>query len=126
MRRKQILLKNNNGMTMVEVLMGFVILVIMLGLLSGIVVVSTNIYYSSVDLKRAEEKVQEVIYSDLALSEITPEPVSISLVPVKTIPGASGERINLPANLYKLSSITILKDLETDNLDFDITMIKHQ
>ena len=40
---------SNHGMTMVEVLMGFVILALLLGMFSGIIVTASNMYYNSVD-----------------------------------------------------------------------------
>lgn len=53
---------NNYGMTMMEVLMGFTILMVLMGALSGIISFSTNMYMNSVDMKRAQEKIQAEIY----------------------------------------------------------------
>ena len=54
--------KDNQGMTMVEVLMGFVILSLMLGMLSHIISFSSNLYKQSLDLKRVEENLEKYIY----------------------------------------------------------------
>lgn len=53
---------DNRGMTMVEVLMGFVLLSIMLGMLSQIISFSSSLYRQSVDIKRMEEYMEQYLY----------------------------------------------------------------
>lgn len=123
-KKQKVKIKNNNsGMTMVEVLMGFVILVLLLGMFSGIIVSATNMYYNSVDLRRAEESLQKAVYSDSVTGALAPEGVSLKLVPASGMPSAS-EPIPLSSRLYKLSSSTVLTGLEADSLDVDIYFLK--
>lgn len=119
MRHKISASKNNSGMTMVEVLMGFVILVILLGLVSGIIVVSTNIYYSSVDLERAEESLQEALYSKSITDSLSPETEVIKLVPTSDMPGTKTP-ITMSCKMYKLSSSMVLDGEEAESLNVDI------
>lgn len=125
MNTKSSLPKKNSGMTMVEILMGFVILVLMLGMLSGIIVAATNIYYSSVDLRRAEESLQKEMYLKSVADSASTESVSLSLVPASDMPGDSTP-ISLSADLYKLSSITVLEDAEADTLDVNIFFLREK
>lgn len=55
---------NNQGMTMVEVMMGFTVLMILLGGLSSIISFSSNLYMNCVDIKRAQEEFQAEIYKN--------------------------------------------------------------
>ena len=123
MRHKISASKNNSGMTMVEVLMGFVILVILLGLVSGIIVVSTNIYYSSVDLERAEESLQEALYSKSITDSLSPETEVIKLVPTSDMPGTKTP-ITMSCKMYKLSSSMVLEGEEAESLNVDIYFLK--
>lgn len=123
MRHKISASKNNSGMTMVEVLMGFVILVILLGLVSGIIVVSTNIYYSSVDLERAEESLQEALYSKSITDSLPPETEVIKLVPTSDMPGTKTP-ITMSCKMYKLSSSMVLDGEEAESLSVDIYFFK--
>lgn len=123
MRHKISASKNNSGMTMVEVLMGFVILVILLGLVSGIIVVSTNIYYSSVDLERAEESLQEALYSKSITDSLPPETEVIKLVPTSDMPGTKTP-ITMSCKMYKLSSSMVLEGEEAESLNVDIYFLK--
>ena len=56
-------LKDNRGMTMTEVLMAFLVLIIMMGMLSGIIAFSKKMYMNAADLRRSQETVSAVIYS---------------------------------------------------------------
>ena len=53
---------DNRGMTMAEVLVGFAILSIMLGMLSQIISFSSNLYRKSVDIKRMAETMEQYVY----------------------------------------------------------------
>lgn len=99
---------DDRGMTMVEVLMGFVLLLLMLGMLSGIIALSSNMLMRSVDLKQAEEALQKEIYkTSLTGSPAVPVSGPLSLVPETGTGGAIG----LPsAKLYQLSTGDLLTD----------------
>lgn len=124
MKKTDTLLKNNSGMSMVEVLMGFVLLVILLGMVSGIISTSTNIYYSSVDLRRAEESMQKVIYSNKAQEIAQKQDVTLKLVPAEGMPGA-GDDISMTAELYKISGKDAAGDeAEEDIMDINVFFMK--
>lgn len=53
---------NNKGMTMIEVLMGFTILILFLAGMSGIIAFSNNIVMRSVDLRKDMEVMQGEMY----------------------------------------------------------------
>ena len=57
-------LKDNRGMTMTEVLMAFLILIVMMGMLSGIIAFSKKMYMNAADLRRSQEFVMSVIYKN--------------------------------------------------------------
>ena len=57
------LLKDNRGMTMTEVLMAFLVLIIMMGMLSGIIAFSKRMYMNAADLRRSQETVTAFIYT---------------------------------------------------------------
>lgn len=56
------LLKDNRGMTMTEVLMAFMVLIIIMGMLSGIIAFSKKMYMNASDLRRSQETVSQEIY----------------------------------------------------------------
>lgn len=55
-------LKNNRGMTMMEVLMGFLVLVVFLGGISGIISFSSKMVFRSIDLKKDLQTIQGELY----------------------------------------------------------------
>lgn len=120
---EEAVMKKNSGMTMVEVIMGFVILMLLMGMLSGIIAAATNIYRNSVDLKRAEESLQEKLYmkdiSDTA--EVTA--VELSLIPDTDMPGDNSP-VLLSAKLCALSSVDILSQEDAENLNVKICFLK--
>lgn len=115
--------KNNSGMTMVEVLMGFVILLLLLGMLSGIISTATKIYYSSVDLRRAEESLQKVIYSDSAQEKAENQNVVLKLVPSDGMPD-SDSKISMSAGLFNLSSKESADESDGEVMDIDVFFMK--
>ena len=115
---------SNQGMTMVEVLMGFVILALLLGMFSGIIVTASNMYYNSVDLKRAHESLQGAVYSESITSSLSPEGVTLNLVPAEGMPQESTPIAFSKTKLYKISSATVLSAEEAENLDVDIYFLK--
>ncbi len=56
------MIRDNKGMTMIEVLMGFTILVLFLAGMSGIIAFSNNIVLRSVDLRKDMEVIQSEMY----------------------------------------------------------------
>ena len=115
---------SNQGMTMVEVLMGFVILALLLGMFSGIIVTASNMYYNSVDLKRAHESLQGAVYSESITSSLSPEGVTLNLVPAEGMPQESTPIAFSKTKLYKISSATVLSAEEAESLDVDIYFLK--
>lgn len=115
---------DNRGMTMVEVLMGFVILALLLGMFSGIIVTASNMYYNSVDLKRAHESLQGAVYSESITGSLSPEGVTLNLVPAEGMPQESSPIAFSKTKLYKISSATVLSAEEAESLDVDIYFLK--
>ncbi|MDD6658316.1 MAG: prepilin-type N-terminal cleavage/methylation domain-containing protein [Lachnospiraceae bacterium] len=115
---------NNQGMTMVEVLMGFVILALLLGMFSGIIVTASNMYYNSVDLKRAHESLQGAVYSESITGSLSPEGVTLKLVPAEGMPEESTPIAFSKTKMYKISSATVLSAEEAESLDVDIYFLK--
>lgn len=115
---------DNHGMTMVEVLMGFVILALLLGMFSGIIVTASNMYYNSVDLKRAHESLQGAVYSKSITSSLLPEGVTLKLVPAEGMPQESTPIAFSKTKLYKLSSSAVLSTEDAESLDVDIYFFK--
>lgn len=93
----------NKGMTMVEVLMGFTILVLMMGMLSGIIAAGNNMYMNAVDIKKEGEKLQEVIYLKGVTGGEAVENDHITFVPSSDMPGNHNE-ISMKANVYRIGS----------------------
>ena len=56
------MLSDNKGMTMIEVLMGFTILILFFAGMSGIIAFSNNIVMRSVDLRKDMEVMQGEMY----------------------------------------------------------------
>lgn len=115
----------NRGMTMVEVMMGFTILVLMLGMLSGIIASANNIFYNAVDLKKEGEKLQRVIY----MKDVTEgqnealKNTKITFVPDSKMPGSHDE-IEIQANIYKIGSNSLLPSEEASENELFIYFIE--
>ena len=101
MRKRHGLHPDNRGMTMVEVLMGFVLLILILGMLSGSIAAANNIYFSAVDLQREGELVQQEVYKKNLTSGLTPQ-ADATLIPATGMPAATTD-IVLSAKLYQVS-----------------------
>ncbi|MDD7642463.1 MAG: hypothetical protein PUK75_08315 [bacterium] len=118
-KRFAVLKNNNQGMTMVEVLMGFVLLVLMLGMLSGIIALSSRMFERSVDLKRAEESLQQAVYKTTVTgSPVSEETLPLTLEPDATMPG-DHDQLSLSAKLYKLTTADVLDGAEEESLNMD-------
>lgn len=117
---------NDRGMTMVEVLMGFVLLLLMLGMLSGIIALSSRMFERSVDLKRAEESLQKAVYKNNVAGSPVPDetlPLTLTLVPDATMPGDHAP-LSLSAKLYKLTTADVLEGAEEESLNMDFYYFK--
>lgn len=62
MKKLKALQQNNEGMTMVEVLMGFLILSIILGGVVSLISFSSKMYFNSVDIRRNQSELAEEAY----------------------------------------------------------------
>lgn len=92
-------LKSNKGMTMTEVLMGFVVLILFLGGISGIISFSSNMVYRSVDLKKDMQIIQSELYKK------TPSCVSFSTdITLKNVDDDSEVCKLTNAEIYEVSS----------------------
>lgn len=104
---------------MVEVLMGFALLVLMLGMLSGIIALSSRMFERSVDLKRAEESLQKAVYKTTVTgSPVSEETLPLTLEPDATMPGEHTP-VPLSAKLYKLTTENVLEGAEEESLNMD-------
>lgn len=63
--------KDNKGSTMIEVVVGFTLLLILLAGLTKIIDVSTEMYYQSVDVVRNKERFTEELYKKSGASGST-------------------------------------------------------
>jgi len=111
-------LKDQSGMTMVEVLMGFVILSLMLGSLSGIISFSSKMYENSVDIKRCEEKLQAIIYKSNVSADAKKVSDSFNLV------DKEGTKIGIDAEYYALDTEDVFDEGEKSTLDVTIFYFK--
>lgn len=118
-------MKKNSGMTMVEVIMGFVILMLLMGMLSGIIAAATNIYRNSVDLKRAEESLQEKLYMKDISDTAEVAAAELSLIPDSDMPGDNSP-VLLSAKLYGLSSVDVLNQADAETLNVKIYFLKEK
>lgn len=122
---QRIRLKGNDaGMTMVEVLMGFVLLLLIMGMLSGIIALSSNMIMRSVDLRRAEESLQAALYKTSVTG--TPVETNLSLVPDTGMPAAAGGGLSFTsAKLYQVSTDTLLdEEAQEESLTMTFYYIK--
>ena len=94
---------NSNGMTMVEVMMGFVILGILLAGLTNIIFFSSNMIKNSVDIKKAQEELSAEAYKTNSGAVVSSGGFSLK----EKVSGA--KVINLPTlslNCFDSSSMT--------------------
>lgn len=128
-KRKSILnskvniVSDNRGMTMAEILIAFVVLMVLLGSLSGLIAFSANMYNNSVDMRKGQAAFMEEMYKKGV-------PASARVKSFNAIGSMSADNksnrsdINIDANLYFLNGSEIL-DASTDsnvkeavNMDF--------
>lgn len=113
---------NNRGMTMVEVILGFVILMIVLGLLSGIIAFASNLYHESVALSRAQTELSRNMYkkeASLGSGIVVSYPNQVVLKPQTGMPGA-GSSIPLKMEMHSINSQSVLTGEYADELDINV------
>ncbi len=88
---------------MVEVLIGFVILLIMLGMLSGVIAFSHNMFLNAVDIKKSEENLQENAYKKNASQTGSLVKDGIVFTPHEGMPGAQRD-IQVATKIYKIDN----------------------
>lgn len=81
---------NNKGMTMVEVLVGFVILSLIMGGVFHMIRFGSNMLYEAVDIKHSQESFEEETY------KTTPDASIIKLKTIKEL--GAGDFVLKPAN----------------------------
>lgn len=120
-------IKNNKGMTMVEVIMGFTILMLIMGMLSGIISFSKNMYFEAVDFQRNQDAIETVLYKkDLSSQAATRELTSgngFRITPAEGMPNA-GHNLNMDKmNVYRVSGKDLLND---DEMDINMYVIQYE
>lgn len=97
----------NKGMSMVEVLVGFVILVGLLGGLSGSIAFSKNMYLRSVDMRKAQQRVTENIYKKDVLSGRTEKQDTLQLKVITPAKSINQKESSAPACLKNGNNVTL-------------------
>ena len=93
-RKMKKLKLNNQGMTIVEVLMGFVILSLILDAVITMIMFSNNMMYKSVDLKNAHEEMERnlcIKHGETTSTDFSSNPMgSVNLsLKIKEVPNSS-------------------------------------
>lgn len=114
--------KNNRGMTMVEVIMGFALLAIVLGMISRMIVMSSNMYYNTVDLRNVQEALQKEIYLKNITDTARIQSATIRLYPEGTDHIAVNAIPMEKSKLYMLSS-SGLPDTDAAEMDINLYFI---
>lgn len=114
--------KNNRGMTMVEVIMGFALLAIVLGMISRMIVMSSNMYYNTVDLRNVQEALQKEIYLKNITDTAQMQSAAIRLYPEGTDHIAVNAIPMEKSKLYMLSS-SGLPDTGAAEMDINLYFI---
>ncbi len=97
----------NKGMSMVEVLVGFVILVGLLGGLSGSIAFAKNMYLRSVDMRKAQQHVTENIYKKDVLSGQTERQDTLQLKVITPAKSVNQKETSAPACLKNGNSVNL-------------------
>lgn len=111
---------SNQGMTMVEVVIGFVVLVVLLEGLYGTIRFSHNMYTRSVDLKKAQEVLNENIYKKNVLDNADRIKTSLKFNVVNAPARAGDPPLVLPATLMNGTPIDMdleVYEIQTYKLD---------
>lgn len=112
-------LKDQSGMTMVEVLIGFVVLSIMIASLSGIISVATNMLQRSADLKHKDEAILATVYKKEPVALATPTATSFKLKNVK-----DGTEVTVATNFFAINSNDFLSSDVQDGIDVKVYYFK--
>lgn len=114
---------NNSGSTMVEVLMGFVLLSLMIGMLTGIISVANNMYTSSVDKRHVQDRLEEELYKKDFDKNMVPANAAdhITMTPASNMPG-SKSAIDISADIYDISTADLVDT--ADMMEMSIYFIK--
>lgn len=105
--------RSNRGMTMVEVLMGFTILLLLLAMFSGIISTSSDIFNDAADFRKTDEVLQKYIYKENIAENLTPVISTVYLKPDKGMPDEDAV-IPLSVKLYKIDSSTLEPENRND------------
>ncbi len=112
------LLKDNRGMTMTEVLMAFMVLIVIMGMLSGIIAFSKKMYMNASDLRRSQETVSQEIYK----KDFAGEPDKTDIKVYRIIPEDNGKyKKNFLEDTYfavGVSQKSVPVSSESDNMNF--------
>ena len=96
-------IQQNKGMTMVEVLIGFVILLLILGMLSGVIAFAHNMFLNAVDIKKSEENLEENAYKKTAAESGNLVAEDIIFRPRSGMPGVQRD-ITVTTKIYKITN----------------------
>lgn len=100
---------DNYGMTIVEVLVGFVVLAVILASLSGIIVVSRNMYFRSIDTSKELGMIQEELYKTNAINGAQEITGAFTFVPGDGMPQTNGNaEITTNIKLYSIGEEQLL------------------
>lgn len=103
--------KDNSGMTIVEVLVGFVVLTVILASLAGIIAVSKNMYFQSVDTIKEEELIQTEIYKTDVLNKATVSEGTVTFVPAAGMPKTQNNaELQTDIKIYSIGAEELIGD----------------
>lgn len=116
-------LKSNKGMTMTEVLTGFIVLAVFLGGMSGIISFSSNMVFRSIDLKRDMQVIQSELYKKEPTCVVIPSDISF------TMNGTTVCHLK-NAEIYEVNSTDLKNnggyDISEEGLDISIYGIRYK
>lgn len=121
-------MRNNKGTTIVEVMLGFVILMLMLGMLSGVIVFAANLYFKSVDLSKAQTKLQQCAYKNedaQAEGVVSIHSGTVSLKPQSGMPDA-GRVVSMDMEVHSINSQDVLPEDDESELDVNVFYFVHK
>jgi len=116
-------IKSNNGMTMTEVLTGFIVLAVFLGGMSGIISFASNMVFRSIDLKRDMQVIQSELYKKDPTCTVTASDISFS------VDGTTVCHLK-NAEIYEVNSTDLKNnggyDISEEGLDISIYGIRYK
>lgn len=99
--------QNNDGMTMVEVLMGFLILSIILGGVVTLITFSSNMYFKSIDARNEQTKLAEEAYKKAPAGSDVNVDVFVLTTPGETSTASKVTLSGVDAGLKSMSLIKV-------------------